>query len=107
VHGGQTISVSAPIDQLPLFVRAGSIVPLGAPVLSTNEPQALAKLRVYPGSDGTFTLYQDDGKTYGYEKGESKITRLYWADATGRLTREGAEAWSGPDHALLQIVGGK
>jgi alpha-D-xyloside xylohydrolase len=107
VHGGQTISVNAPIDQLPLFVRAGSIVPLGVPVLSTNEPQALKKVRVYPGTDGSFTLYQDDGKTYGYEKGESKITHLHWDDAAGKLTHEGAAAWSGPDDALLQIVGGK
>jgi alpha-glucosidase (family GH31 glycosyl hydrolase) len=76
-------------------------------VLSTNEPQALAKVRVYPGADANFTLYQDDGKTYSYEKGESKITRLHWDNAAGKLTHEGAAAWSGPDDALLQIVGGR
>jgi alpha-D-xyloside xylohydrolase len=107
VHGGHTISVSAPIDQLPLFVRAGSIIPLGMPVLSTNEPQALEKVRVYPGADANFTLYQDDGKTYSYEKGESKITHLHWDNAAGKLIHDGAAAWSGPDDALLQIVGGK
>jgi alpha-glucosidase (family GH31 glycosyl hydrolase) len=106
-HGGQTITAAAPIDSLPLFVKAGSILPLGAPVLSTNEPQALAKLRIYPGADGSFTLYQDDGKTYSYEKGDSKITRLRWDDAAGKLSHEGAPAWSGPDESLLEIVGSK
>jgi alpha-glucosidase (family GH31 glycosyl hydrolase) len=107
LHGGQTVTASAPIDTLPLFVRAGSILPLGAPVLSTNEPQSIAKVRVYPGADGSFTLYQDDGKTYAYEKGESKITRLHWDNATGKLAHEGAEAWTGSDAAVVEVVGPK
>jgi alpha-D-xyloside xylohydrolase len=105
VHGGQTISVSAPIDKLPLFVRAGSILPLGVPVLSTHEPQALARIRIYPGADASFTLYQDDGKTYAYEKGESKITHLHWNDAAAKLSHEGPAAWEGPDSSLLEVVG--
>ena len=76
VHGGQTITVAAPIDTLPLFVRAGSILPLGVPVESTNEKQAIAKVRVYPGADGDFQLYSDDGTTYDYEKGADEITHL-------------------------------
>jgi alpha-D-xyloside xylohydrolase len=107
VHGGQTIRVDAPIDSLPLFVRAGSILPLGVPVMSTNETQALATIRVYPGANGSFTLYQDDGKTYGYEKGESKITQLRWDDAAGKLSHEGAAAWTGSDAELLDVVGRK
>ena len=107
VHGGQTITVSAPIDQLPLFVKAGSIVPLGAPVLSTHETQAIAKVRVYPGADAAFALFQDDGMTYDYEKGESKITTLRWNDKTRMLSRDGAPAWTGPDDALLEVVGRK
>ena len=107
VHGGQAISVNAPIDQIPLFVRAGSIVPLGVPVLSTNETQALSKVRVYPGADASFTLYQDDGKTYNYEKGDSKITHLHWSDAGGKLTHDGATAWSGTDDAVVEVVGRK
>ena len=51
--GGQTISVDAPIDTIPLFVRAGSIVPLGEPVENTGEVQKLAKVRVYPGANAT------------------------------------------------------
>jgi alpha-D-xyloside xylohydrolase len=105
VKGGQTIQVDAPIDVLPLFVRAGSIVPLGEPIESTQQTQKLAKLRVYAGADGEFTLYSDDGKTYDYEKGASKITHLHWNDAAGKLTHEGAEAWSGPEAELLEVVG--
>jgi alpha-D-xyloside xylohydrolase len=97
VHGGQTIKVDAPIDTLPLFVRAGSIVPVGEPVLSTNEKQNLAKVLVYPGADADFTLYDDDGKTYAYEKGVSTITRLHWDEATRKL--------SGCDPRLAEIAG--
>ena len=58
---------SAPIDTIPLFVRAGSIVPLGSPVENTKQQQAIAKVRVYPGADADFTLFSDDGMTYAYE----------------------------------------
>jgi alpha-D-xyloside xylohydrolase len=107
VHGGQTITVQAPIDQLPVFVRAGSILPLGVPVLSTNDPQPLEKVRVYPGADAAFTLYQDDGKTYAYEKGEHTITTLRWDDKAGKLTHEGAAAWTGADAQMIEVVGRK
>jgi alpha-glucosidase (family GH31 glycosyl hydrolase) len=53
--GGQTITVDAPIDTLPLFVRAGSIIPLGAETLSGQKPQTLASVRVYPGADADAT----------------------------------------------------
>jgi alpha-D-xyloside xylohydrolase len=105
VPGGQTIEVDAPIDTLPLFVRAGSIVPLGEPIESTSQAQKIAKVRVYPGADADFTLYQDDGKTYAYEKGDYSSTRLHWDDAARKLTREGAQAWTGPDAQVLDVVG--
>jgi alpha-D-xyloside xylohydrolase len=105
VRGGQTIKVEAPIDTLPLFVREGSIVPLGEPVLSTAETQKIAHVRVYPGADGAFTLYDDDGKTYAYENGDRRITRLHWNDAGRRLTHEGFQAWTGSDEAILEVVG--
>ncbi|MGD0901639.1 MAG: glycoside hydrolase family 31 protein [Terracidiphilus sp.] len=104
VKGGQTITVQAPIDTIPLFVRAGSIVPLGAPVESTHEAQAIAKVRVYPGADGSFTLFSDDGKTYAYEQGAGSVTKLHWNDAKRQLTHEGDAAWSGPDSAIIQVV---
>ncbi len=105
VHGGRRITVAAPIDTIPLFVRAGSVLPLGSAVESTNERQAIAKLRVYAGADGAFTLYSDDGKTYAYEHGEQKLTELRWSDAEGKLTHTGASAWSAADSSLVEVVG--
>jgi alpha-D-xyloside xylohydrolase len=105
MKGGQTVTAAAPIDTIPLFVRAGSILPLGAAVESTHETQAIARVRVYPGADASFTLFSDDGVTYGYEKGEGSVTQLQWNEAQQKLTHEGAVAWSGPDTAVVEIVG--
>jgi alpha-D-xyloside xylohydrolase len=105
IHGGQTIQVNAPIDTLPLFVRSGSILPLGEPIESTRDTQKLARVRVYPGADADFTLYDDDGTTYAYENGDRKITRLHWNDAAGSLSHEGFQAWTGSDTGILEIVG--
>jgi alpha-glucosidase (family GH31 glycosyl hydrolase) len=105
LHGGQSVEVAAPIDTLPLFVRAGSIIPLGSKILSTDEAQAVTGVLVYPGKDGSFTIFNDDGKTYGYEEGKSQITHLHWNDTTGQLTHEGAEAWTGSDASIVAIVG--
>jgi alpha-D-xyloside xylohydrolase len=105
VKGGQTITVKAPIDTLPLFVRAGSIVPLGSEIESTKDKQAVASVKVYPGADGSFTLFSDDGDTYSYEKSDSSITTLTWDDATHRLTHEGVAAWSEPDKSIVKIIG--
>jgi len=105
LKGGQTIVANAPIDTLPLFVRAGSIVPLGSEILSTNDKQAIASVRVYPGANASFTLFSDDGNTYAYEKGVSSITKLSWDDATHKLKHEGVAAWDAPDKAIVKIVG--
>jgi YD repeat-containing protein len=105
VKGGQTIRVEAPIDTIPLFVRAGSIIPLGAVVESTHEQQAIAKVRVYPGVDASFTLFSDDGKTYAYENGAGSVTQLRWDEAGKKLTHEGVAAWGGPDNAIVEVVG--
>jgi alpha-D-xyloside xylohydrolase len=105
VKGGQTITVQAPIDTIPLFVRAGSIIPLGVPVESTHEKQAIAKVMVYPGADASFTLFSDDGTTYAYENGAGSITKLHWDDAKHKLTHEGAAAWSEPDSKIVEVAG--
>ena len=104
IHGGQTITVQSPIDTIPLFVRAGSILPLGASVESTHEKQAIAAIKVYPGANGEFTLYNDDGTTYAYETGARQITTLRWDDATRKFTREGAKPWEGSDASLIEVV---
>ncbi len=105
VKGGQTISVSAPIDTIPLFVRAGSMLPMGSAIEHATQPQSITTLRVYPGADSNFTLFSDDGTTYAYEKGEGTVTKLHWNDASQQLTHEGAAAWSEPDKSVVQVVG--
>jgi alpha-D-xyloside xylohydrolase len=97
----------APIDMILLFVRAESILPLGEPVESTNELQRIHKLRVYPGADDDFEIYRDDGSTYNYEKGQFNLTKLHWADATGKLERSGAKLDIVSEHDLIDIVGAK
>jgi len=104
LHGGQTIEAKAPIDTMPLFVRAGSIVPLGRQVDSTDQPQGLEEIRVYPGADADFSLYRDDGTTYQYEQAGGKITRLHWDNTTQQLTHSGEPAWNEPDSALVKVI---
>jgi alpha-D-xyloside xylohydrolase len=105
MHGGQTITVAAPIDVIPLFVRAGSVLPLGEAVESTNERQRIATLRVYPGADGDFDVYRDDGTTYNYEKGDFTLTHLHWSDAAQKLSRSGAALQVVSEPGLVEIVG--
>jgi alpha-D-xyloside xylohydrolase len=105
LHGGQTVQVDAPIDTLPLFVRAGSILPLGEAIESTSQVQKIARVRVYPGADAEFALYQDDGTTYAYEQGDSRITRLRWNDAAHKLDHQGSPAWTVPDSEIVEVVG--
>lgn len=104
VHGGQRIIVPAPIETIPIFVRAGSILPLGAPIESTNEKQTIEKIRVYPGADAHFVLYSDDGTTYAYEKGVHDITGLDWNDASGGFTHTGAAAWTESDKRIVELI---
>ncbi len=83
--GGRTITAAAPIGTLPLYVRAGSIVPMGVEVPDTAAPQALEEIRVYAGRDAQFLLYDDDGTSYDYEHGAGRTVRLGWDDAAGRF----------------------
>ena len=96
LKGGQTVMVAAPIDTIPLFVRAGSIVPLGSAVSSGQETQSIVSVRVYPGANGDFTLFSDDGTTYAYEKGKGALTQFHWDDAKRQLRHEGAQPWNAP-----------
>ncbi len=103
LSGGQTVTVPAPIDKIPLFVPAGSLIPLGQPVQNTSSPQPLAEIRVFPGRDADFELYDDDGVSYEYERGHSKLTRLHWDDGKGSLTASGNELGA-PVAQLSRIV---
>ncbi|MFT4250892.1 MAG: glycoside hydrolase family 31 protein [Caulobacter sp.] len=102
--GGQTVRVKAPIDTIPLFVRAGSIVPMGAPILNTSQPQAISAVKVWPGADAEFSLYDDDGVTNAYEKGVGKTVKLRWDDKAGKLTATGDKALAAQAQAAVQVV---
>jgi len=85
--GGQTVTAPAPLSRMPLFVRAGSIVPTGVAGQYTNEhPDAPITLLVYSGADGHFSLYEDDGTSYGYEQGHYSRVSFDYDDASGTLT---------------------
>jgi alpha-D-xyloside xylohydrolase len=87
--GGQPIEVDAPIRTLPLFVRAGSIIPHGPVVEHTGQEQRDIEIRIYEGADGRFDWYDDDGKTYEYEKGQGELLTIRWDDRTKQATLEG------------------
>lgn len=85
--GGRHIEAAAPLERIPLYVRAGSILPLGPEEEYADEkPNGPIELRVYPGADGAFTLYNDEGDNYDYERGAHSTTTLTWSDATRTLT---------------------
>jgi alpha-D-xyloside xylohydrolase len=93
VSGGQELEVDAPIEKLPLFMRAGSIVPLGPEIEYAGEkPGDPIEVRIYRGADGAFNLYEDEGDSYRYEEGAHSVIPMRWNDAEGKLTigeREG------------------
>jgi alpha-D-xyloside xylohydrolase len=86
VPGGQTVTAQAPIETLPIYVRAGSIVPYGPGVQSSADKADPIELRVYPGANGAFTLYEDEGDNYDYEKGIYATIPLKWDDKADVLT---------------------
>jgi alpha-D-xyloside xylohydrolase len=93
LDGGKAINAPAPIDRLPMYVRAGSIVPMGPDVqFAAEKPADPIELRIYRGADGDFVLYEDENDTYNYEKGVRATIPLHWDDAAQTLTigqREG------------------
>ncbi len=79
--GGQSITVEAPIDIIPIFVKEGSIIPMTSPMRYVDEiPDASIRFHVYSGYDCEFELYEDAGDGYGYEKGEYVITKVRWSE---------------------------
>jgi alpha-D-xyloside xylohydrolase len=87
IQGGRALDAPSPIDRLPLYVRAGSILPLGPDVEYAAEKSANPiEVRVYRGANGAFTLYEDENDTYNYEKGAYSTILFSWDDATHTLT---------------------
>jgi alpha-D-xyloside xylohydrolase len=87
VKGGQELEVDAPLDRLPLFIRAGSVVPLGPEIEYVGQkPDAPIEVRIYRGADGTFNLYEEEGDSYRYEHGAYSVIPMHWNEAAGTLT---------------------
>jgi alpha-D-xyloside xylohydrolase len=85
--GGQRIEADAPLEIMPLFVKAGSILPMGPKVQHVHEAlEAPIELRIYSGTDGTFDLYEDEGDSYRYECGAYAWTTISWDDQNKNLT---------------------
>ena len=86
-EGGHTVTVDTPIDSMPLFVRAGSIVPTTQVMQYVDEvPDAPYTITVYPGADADFTMYEDSGDGYNYETGAYAEYDLHWDNTARTLT---------------------
>lgn len=86
LNGGQTIDASVPIDIMPLYVKAGSIIPMGPEMeYATQRPADTIELRIYSGADGTFKFYEDANDTYNYEKGAFATFNFSWDDKNKEL----------------------
>lgn len=84
--GGQTISAAAPMEILPLYVKAGSIIPMGPNVeYATEKQNSNIELRIYPGADGVFKFYEDENDNYNYEKGHYVTFTFVWNDKLKEL----------------------
>ncbi len=84
---GQSVEAAAPIETLPLFIRPGSIIPMGPFLQYSNEkPANPIELRVYEGANGSFTLYENEGDSYNYEKGKYATIPMKWNEANKTLT---------------------
>lgn len=105
--GGRAVSANAPISAMPLFVRAGSIVPYGPQVQSTAESSDPLEIRVYPGADGAFDLYDDAGDGYAYERGERAVIPMRWDDRRQTLTlgtRQGSYPGMEPRRTFRVVI---
>lgn len=83
--GGKTIVAGAPIERLPIFIKAGSIIPMGPVIMHANQPVDSLEIRVYQGENGRFVLYEDEGDNYGYEKGHYSEIPFTYTESTKQL----------------------
>ena len=98
LKGKRTLEVTAALDEIPVYVRAGSILPLGPVIQHTRQlPGGPLELQIYPGRDATFTLFEDDGETTDYLKGQVRRTTFTWQDKTGRLSWKSEGPYAGKD----------
>ncbi len=85
-EGGQVITAEAPIDIIPVYVKTGSIIPMTCSMQYVDEiPDAPIEVCVYPGKDAVYELYEDEGNSYRYEKGEYSLTKMTWSEESREL----------------------
>jgi alpha-D-xyloside xylohydrolase len=84
--GGATVTADAPLSKISLYVKAGSIVPMGPNIQYATESIDPLEIRVYKGANATFTLYEDEGDTYNYETGKYSTITFTWDDTAGKLS---------------------
>jgi YD repeat-containing protein len=96
--GHRSLNINVAMDETPVYVRAGTILPL-APVLqhTSQLPGGALELQIYPGKNASFTLVEDDGLTTAYRKGQTRRTTFTWNDARRRLTWKIEGPYAGPD----------
>ncbi len=103
--GGQTISVSADIREIPLFIKAGSVIPMAEGAIENTEElqEAGLQIHVYPGKDILYELYEDAGDGYLYEEGDFSKRKIKWSDGERRLEIESASGcgWNAPVRRIL------
>jgi alpha-D-xyloside xylohydrolase len=94
--GGKSIEAAAPLDRIPVYVRAGSILPMGPEEeYADQKVDGPIELRVYPGANGAFQFYQDEGDNYDYEKGDHMVIPIFWSESD-RTLQFGARVGSYP-----------
>ena len=105
--GGVEVNQAAPIDRIPLNLRAGSILPLGPAIEYSGQAADPIELRIYPGANGDFNLYEDEGDSYRYEQGAHSIIPLHWDDAARTLTigaRHGSYPGMAAGHTFNVVI---
>jgi len=106
-QGGQTIQANAELETMPLYVKAGSIVPMGPIIQYTGEKEDPIELRIYPGTDAQVTLYNDEGDNYNYEKGYYQLVTISWDDHKRQLhfSDRGGKGYPGmPEEITFNVV---
>lgn len=106
IRGPKTITVNKALDEIPLYVRAGTILPVG-PVIQYSEQTSASPLqiRIYPGKNGSFKMIEDDGVSYNYTNGNTRTTAYYWNDKTKTLTWNVSGPYSGKNvYKTIKVV---
>jgi alpha-D-xyloside xylohydrolase len=108
--GGKKVEADASYETMPVFIRAGSIIPLGPFIQYSTERNDPIEIRIYPGANGEFTLYEDENDNYGYLSGLYSLTTFRWNDEQKMLTinaRKGSYPGMPKAHTFNVVLAGE